>query len=91
MPAASFANKIVNFRDPENDAVILTQTFVEGKASLSVSLQCRLHGCKFMITSSRCPDRMSLRKWAFSGIHLGKGASHKDEHVKSMNQLLGRA
>ena len=57
----AFPNEIVNFRHWSTDDVIVTQTFVERGNSLSVSLQCRYHGCRFMLIASKCPDRMALR------------------------------
>jgi hypothetical protein len=87
-PSRAFSNEIVNFRHWITDDVIVTRTFVDRGNSLSVSLQCRYHRCRFMLTASKCPDRMALREWAKSAVDLGKGSAHKEAHMSEMRRMI---
>ena len=89
--SSGFANEIIHFRDPETNSILLTQTFVQAPSgAISPSLHCKQHGCRMMIASHKCPDRMAIRFWVASGKDIGSGAAFNDEHVKEMRRLLGR-
>ena len=92
-PAGSkdFSGEIVNFRHPETNDILVSQTFVTSPTGVvSVSLACKLHQCRMMIAGHQCPDRHTIRNWVQHGLSLGRGAAFKEEHMNDMRRLLGR-
>ena len=57
------------------------------KSNLAVSIYCRKHGCKFMVSPAKLPSHAAMEQWFLDGLDIAQGAAGRKKHTRMFKDI----